>query len=152
MRQIPLKNYLLVIVILVATFFATLSIVDKFKDEDSQEKTMTIEEIKENELDNYLTERQEAIIYISSNKKDEEINKKVDKYINKKNLVEKVVYLDKDELSEDFDNQMKTKYKKEINTNTPNLVVFSNRKITKVVKIVNHRTVNVILSKVGELK
>ncbi len=152
MRQIPLKNYLLVIVILVATFFATLSIVDKFKDEDSQEKTMTIEEIKENELDNYLTERQEAIIYISSNKKDEEINKKVDKYINKKNLVEKVIYLDKDELSEDFDNQMKTKYKKEINTNTPNLVVFSNRKITKVVKIVNHRTVNVILSKVGELK
>ena len=152
MRQIPLKNYLLVIVILVATFFATLSIVDKFKDEDSQEKTMTIEEIKENELDNYLTERQEAIIYISSNKKDEEINKKVDKYINKKNLVEKVVYLDKDELSEDFDNQMKTKYKKEINTNTPNLVVFSNRKITKVVKILNHRTVNVILSKVGELK
>lgn len=152
MRQIPLKNYLLVIVILVATFFATLSIVDKFKDEDSQEKTMTIEEIKENELDNYLTERQEAIIYISSNKKDEEINKKVDKYINKKNLVEKVIYLDKDELSEDFDNQMKTKYKKEINTNTPNLVVFSNRKITKVVKILNHRTVNVILSKVGELK
>lgn len=152
MRQIPLKNYLLVIVILVATFFATLSIVDKFKDEDSQEKTMTIEEIKENELDNYLTERQEAIIYISSNKKDEEINKKVDKYINKKNLVEKVIYLDKDELSEEFDNQIKTKYKKEINTNTPNLVVFSNRKITKVVKIVNHRTVNVILSKVGELK
>lgn len=152
MRKIPFRNYLFVLIILVVTVIAAYDIVDRFKDDSQATKNTVLTEIKENELDEYITERTEAVIYISSDKDQKEINDEVSKYFKKHNLVDKAVYLDSDEVTEDFIKAFSKKYQKEIDISYPIVIIIENNKVTKVIRINNARNANELLKSIGDVQ
>ena len=73
MKKIGLKNYIIYILIVFVT--VALAIVFSFwykniKDEQTTKSMTAIAEIKETDLDNYLTENNNIIIYLGNSKKE----------------------------------------------------------------------------------
>lgn len=132
MRQIPKKNYIYALLILVITVPLTFLLINTFKN-NKEEYKIKIIEIKENELNNYLTETTETVIYYSSNEF-EELNKQVDKYVSKSEFKENTVYLDSSLVSENFEKTFIQKYNAK-NMKQPCLLLIENGKVTHSITI-----------------
>ena len=132
MRQIPKKNYIYALLILVITVPLTFLLINTFKN-NKEEYKIKIIEIKENELNNYLTETTETVIYYSSNEY-EELNKQVDKYVSKSEFKENTVYLDSSLVSEKFKKTFIQKYNAK-NMKQPCLLLIENGKVTHSITI-----------------
>ena len=132
MRQIPKKNYIYALLILVITVPLTFLLINTFKN-NKEEYKIKIIEIKENELNNYLTETTETVIYYSSNEY-EELNKQVDKYVSKSEFKENTVYLDSSLVSENFEKTFIQKYNAK-NMKQPCLLLIENGKVTHSITI-----------------
>ena len=132
MRQIPKKNYIYALLILVVTVPLTFLLMNTFKN-NKEEYKIKIIEIKENELNNYLTEKTETVIYYSSNEF-EELNKQVDKYVSKSEFKENTVYLDSSLVSENFEKTFIQKYNAK-NMKQPCLLLIENGKVTHSITI-----------------
>lgn len=132
MRQIPKKNYIYALLILVITVPLTFLLINTFKNKKEEYKIKIIE-IKENELNNYLTETTETVIYYSSNEF-EELNKQVDKYVSKSEFKENTVYLDSSLVSENFEKTFIQKYNAK-NMKQPCLLLIENGKVTHSITI-----------------
>lgn len=132
MRQIPKKNYIYALLILVVTVPLTFLLINTFKN-NKEEYKIKIIEIKENELNNYLTETTETVIYYSSNEF-EELNKQVDKYVSKSEFKENTVYLDSSLVSENFEKTFIQKYNAK-NMKQPCLLLIENGKVTHSITI-----------------
>ena len=132
MRQIPKKNYIYALLILVITVPLTFLLINTFKN-NKEEYKIKIIEIKENELNNYLTETTETVIYYSSNEF-EELNKQVDKYVSKSEFKENTVYLDSSSVSENFEKTFIQKYNAK-NMKQPCLLLIENGKVTHSITI-----------------
>lgn len=132
MRQIPKKNYIYALLILVITVPLTFLLINTFKNKKEEYKIKIIE-IKENELNNYLTETTETVIYYSSNEF-EELNKQVDKYVSKSEFKENTVYLDSSLVSENFEKTFIQKYNVK-NMKQPCLLLIENGKVTHSITI-----------------
>lgn len=132
MRQIPKKNYIYALLILVITVPLTFLLINTFKN-NKEEYKIKIIEIKENELNNYLTETTETVIYYSSNEF-EELNKQVDKYVSKSEFKENTVYLDSSLVSENFEKTFIQKYNAK-NMKQPCLLLIENGKVTHSVTV-----------------
>lgn len=132
MRQIPKKNYIYALLILVITVPLTFLLINTFKNNKEDYKIKIIE-IKENELNNYLTETTETVIYYSSNEF-EELNKQVDKYVSKSEFKENTVYLDSSLVSENFEKTFIQKYNAK-NMKQPCLLLIENGKVTHSITI-----------------
>lgn len=132
MRQIPKKNYIYALLILVITVPLTFLLINTFKN-NKEEYKIKIIEIKENELNNYLTEKTETVIYYSSNEF-EELNKQVDKYVSKSEFKENTVYLDSSLVSENFEKTFIQKYNAK-NMKQPCLLLIENGKVTHSITI-----------------
>lgn len=132
MRQIPKKNYIYALLILVITVPLTFLLINTFKN-NKEEYKIKIIEIKENELNNYLTETTETVIYYSSNEF-EELNKQVDKYVSKSEFKENTVYLDSSLVSENFEKSFIQKYNAK-NMKQPCLLLIENGKVTHSITI-----------------
>lgn len=65
MKKIPLKNYFIVGFLIIFTIFLTFYLMKKY-DSVKVKEINFVSEVKENELDSYITERQEVIIYMAS--------------------------------------------------------------------------------------
>jgi len=152
MRKVPFKNYVFALIILIITVVVAYDIVDKFKNNNQSTKNTVLTEIRENEIDDYVTERTEVVIYISSNKKDEEINKSVGEYFKKHNLSDKAVYLDSDELSNDFVKSFSEKYKSNIEINYPVVIVIEDNIITKMIRVTDSNKVDELLNNIGDIQ
>lgn len=114
MRKISTKNYVIymIIVLITITFVIFLSKwYETKKDGQTTHRMSSIVEIKEKDLDNYLVENPSIIIYLSNSHNIglKNFEKEFNKYILKNNLNKKMVYIDLNGVSKNFDKKLKNK-------------------------------------------
>lgn len=143
MKKIPLKNYFIVGFLIIFTIFLTFYLMKKY-DSVKVKEINFVSEVKENELDSYITERQEVIIYMASsnNKELDTFNKNLKKYTEDKNLKDLYVYLDLKNVSSNFYNKFNIKYLKEadnsvFNIKEPTFVIIRNGKMDSYLNNIN---------------
>lgn len=137
-KEIPLKNYILLSIVLILTIVVVIYFfLWKNTYEKSKLQTPILDDyllvINYNELNNYLVENKDAIIYVSK-LNDESIRLFENKFkniINKNNLNNKILYLDlTEELKENnIVKEINKKYGKEM-TEAPTIVITKDGKIS----------------------
>lgn len=148
-REIPLKNYIILSIILIITaLLAIYFYISYSKYEESKLNTPIIDKylrvIKYNELDDYLVENKDAIIYTSI-LEDKEVRDFEIKYKNvivNNSLRSSILYMD---LTEVINNQEKYKnfidsysLESENITQTPAILTFKDSKLIKIYSIKNN--------------
>lgn len=144
-RKIPLKNYILLAVTLIITIILVIYFYMWKQTYDSTKiNTMLmdkyIQKINYNELNDYLVENKNTVIYSSvlGNTKTKNFEEKLTKVIEENSLSNGLLYLD---LTEELKNKQ---IKKEIlekypelnnNIKAPLIIVFNNEKITSIYNI-----------------
>ncbi len=137
-KEIPLKNYILLSIVLILTIVVVIYFfLWKNTYEKNKLQTPILDDyllvINYNELNNYLVENKDAIIYVSK-LNDESIRLFENKFkniINKNNLNNKILYLDlTEELKENnIVKEINKKYGKEM-TEVPTIVIIKDGKIS----------------------
>lgn len=137
-KEIPLKNYILLSIVLILTIVVVIYFfLWKNTYEKSKLQTPILDEyllvINYNELNNYLVENKDAIIYVSklNNENIRLFENKFKNIINKNNLNNKILYLDlTEELKENnIVKEINKKYGKEM-TEVPTIVIIKDGKIS----------------------
>lgn len=144
-RKIPLKNYILLAVTLIITIILVIYFyMWKQTYDNTKINTMLmdkyIQKINYNELNDYLVENKNTVIYSSvlGNTKTKNFEEKLTKVIEENSLSNSLLYLD---LTEELKNKQ---IKKEIlekypelnnNIKAPLIIVFNNEKITSIYNI-----------------
>lgn len=158
LREIPLKNYLyLLLILIISTLF--LIYIYAWYETYNESKLYTgimnnyLTVINYNELDNYIIENKDAIIYVSV-LGNEDINKFEEKFknnISENNLKNTILYLNL--TSENIDRATK---ELQIDANFPYLVVYTNGQITDTysIKENNYSTKKIIkyLNRIGAIE
>lgn len=137
-KEIPLKNYILLSIVLILTIVVVIYFfLWKNTYEKSKLQTPILDEyllvINYNELNNYLVENKDAIIYVSklNNENIRLFENKFKNIINKNNLNNKILYLDlTEELKENnIVKEKNKKYGKEM-TEIPSIIIIKDGKIS----------------------
>ena len=137
-KEIPLKNYILLLIVLILTIVVIIYFfLWKNTYEKSKLQTPILDDyllvINYNELNNYLVENKDAIIYVSklNNENIRLFENKFKNIINKNNLNNKILYLDlTEELKEtNIVKKINKKYGKEM-TEVPTIVIIKDGKIS----------------------
>ena len=137
-KEIPLKNYILLSIVLILTIVVVIYFfLWKNTYEKSKLQTPILDDyllvINYNELNNYLVENKDAIIYVSklNNENIRLFENKFKNIINKNNLNNKILYLDlTEELKENnIVKKINKKYGKEM-TEVPTIVIIKYGKIS----------------------
>lgn len=146
-RKIPAKNYLLLILLFAVTIFIVAYLANAYKArEEYKLKNSTmgeiVEEIKTDEVSNYIIDNPNIMIYFSStiDKKVKKFEKEFRKYIVNEELSTKIIYVDTNEIKTDeFYNDFSNRYfDKELTNKSislkyiPNMVVLKDGKVTDV--------------------
>ena len=135
-KEIPLKNYILLSIVLILTIVVVIYFfLWKNTYEKSKLQTPILDDyllvINYNELNNYLVENKDAIIYVSklNNENIRLFENKFKNIINKNNLNNKILYLDlTEELKENnIVKEINKKYGKEM-TEAPTIVIIKDGK------------------------
>ena len=134
MRKIPLKNYFVLLVIVVITGVLTLYLSSVYREKNKTTTVMHgyISEITEKELTDYIIEKPIIFMYISDkfDLKNDDFEEDLKKEINKNNLKDYFVYLNSSDLTKEFSHFFKTNYNLEIDiTNTPILVLINDGEV-----------------------
>ena len=148
LREIPLKNYIYLFLILLGSFLLLIYINNWYNTYNKNKLNIGIMNdyltvINYNELDNYIIENKDAILYVSI-LGNEEINKFEQKFKNSiidNNLKNDILYLDLT-----TENITSATNKLQIDANFPYLVVYTNGKITDTynIKDINYDTKKII--------
>ena len=108
------KNYIYLIILIVCTIFLTLFLSSLYKKETIQVSYAyeNLNKITSKEFEEYLLENPDAIIYIGdkTNIKNNKIEKKIINKIIKLNLLEKAIYIEKEDIVNSFEKILKEKY------------------------------------------
>ena len=138
LREVPLKNYVYLFLILLGSFLLLIYINTWYETYNENKLNTSIMNeyltvINYNELDNYIIENKNAIIYVSI-LGDEDINRFEKKFKNdilENNLKNSILYLDLTK-----ENRTATTKELEIEQDFPYLVVYTNGQITDTYNIV----------------
>lgn len=132
-RRIGIQNYIAVIVIFLVTIGVVWGLRNWYISYQNYQLTIpvlkgTLKEIAVNEVDNYITENDDAIIYfeVSNEEESRKVSKGLIDIVKEKNLTDRVVYLNLSSLTDkdSFLKEFSSKYlEKEINY--PSIVVFN---------------------------
>ena len=131
-RKVPTKNYIYLFIIIIASIALMLYILEWYKTYNESKLNTGIlnnylQVINYNELDDYIVENKNAVIYVTI-LGNEEIRKFENNFKNTimdNNLRDKMLYLD---IPNENQNNVKNKLK--IENNLPYLVIYTNGKIT----------------------
>ena len=114
MKQIPKKNYFILIGLIFVTVFITLSLVNIYKNKDKLTSSIYnySNKITNEEFDEYMVESSDLIIYIADkyDLTNDSFEKSFMNKIDEINLKEKLIYIDKSQLSKEFLNKLKNNY------------------------------------------
>ena len=154
-KKIPVKNYIYLSIIVIASIFIIFYLYrwyDTYRESKLNISIMNnyLSVINYNELDDYIIENKNAIIYVSK-LGDEKINKfekSIKNMVVENDLRNSMLYLDV--TNDNFD---VVKEKLQINTSLPCIVVYTNGKITDVYSITNNnydmKKLNKYLNRIG---
>ena len=146
MKEKPLKNYIIFLILTFFTVFVVFFITKIYKQNieyNNQNNNIMsfLSEVKKEEFNTYILENHDAIIYLSSSikKENEDFERELRRYIKNKNLVKNVVYLDVNALDDKFYQDLKDNYlskklkEQDVDLKVvPNLFVFKDEKIVSV--------------------
>ena len=129
-RQIPTKNYFMLLGLTIVTFMVVLYFGSWYKTTNEYKNDISplisvLNSITIEELDSYLLDNPESIIYISGTEKNYEYEKELKKIIENNNLQQTIIYLNLKE--NDYDKMDKYYFNDKLKIN--NLVIFENNKI-----------------------
>lgn len=117
MRKIPIKNYVILAIIFIATIFVACYIKKVYENKElyenkTNERVNILYELKEDDLKSYLIENRDMMIYMSSakNKTIETFELEFKNYIIENELTKEIVYLNLDNVSSEFLKTFKDKY------------------------------------------
>ena len=129
MREVPTKNYIILSCLAVGVIVISLILSNVYRTTHKEDYTPIIKEviteIKYDDLDNYLQENLDVVLYIndSSVKSNRKLEKKVKKIITDNGISRYFVYIEKDK-------ELIEKYK--LGSNTPIFIAYQNGIITEV--------------------
>lgn len=140
-RNIPVKNYFIVLVISILTLVALFLSCNYYKNyqkyqDETNSPISTLSEIKGDELNNYLVENHNIMLYLSNNY-DNELEKEFVKKLEKKEYISDVVYINTSELDQNFYDNLTNYFEENVTFNKENhtLLIVKNGKIVKVLNI-----------------
>ena len=140
MKNIPIKNYFYLLIILVITVVLTINILNMYKLSKRVETEFYkyANTISSKEFDSYITEYPDSIIYIydkyNTDYKDfeTEFKENIEQSYYKNNLV----YMDKKNINKKFKNKLKENYNIELEyNNMPIILIVEDGVITKKVEV-----------------
>lgn len=142
-KNIPVKNYIILVILTILTFvllFYLASYYQKRKEYESSIDTRMnfLSEVKENELEHYILENDDVLIYISdsTDTKYRTFEKQLKTLMVGEDLTKDVIYMDMYKVSKQFSNHIKHDLAAETlqleNLVYPNVLTISSGKITSV--------------------
>lgn len=127
-REIPFKNYIILGLIVVATILLVFGISNWYQQSKIEKHDVLknlLSEIKEEELESFILENPNAIIYLMKDYTKDDT--KIKNYIVDNELKNKIVIVDCSEKDIDL-----SKYNKNKKVVVPNFIIFEHGKISKV--------------------
>lgn len=140
MRKIPFKNYFILVLLLMFVFFFTLALANMYTNK-IQVKTDFFEAFKRidvNDFNQYIIENPDAIIYISSvyDEANKQFEKDFRKVLNKNNLHDFVVCIDKSTLNKESEEQINLILNTNIDfSHQPIILVLDEKQIKNIVYV-----------------
>lgn len=133
MRKVPLKNYIIMSIILIAIVITTIFLANIYNNRFTKTSIMYnyLSEIKKKDIDTYLLEKPNIILYVSDKYdiSNEKIEEKIKNNIIKYNAKEYFVYLDLNDNNKDFIDTLNKKYNGHINKQIPLIIIIEEGKI-----------------------
>lgn len=133
MREVPKKNYIIMLIIIIAIVLVTIFLSNIYNNRFQKTSVLYnyLSEIKKKDLDSYLLEKPEIIIYASNkyNNSNEKQETKIMKQIIDNNIYEYIVYLNLEDKKLNILNSLNKKYDGKLKNKLPVLIVFENGKI-----------------------
>lgn len=136
MKKTNSKNYIILVILLIVTVFLTLTLVSVYKSKEkfASEFYNLSNKITVDELEEYIIENPDSIIYISD-KYDltkEDFEMKLNNKLKELNLEEKFVYIDTAEMTKEDSNVLEKKYRVNFKEeDTPIILVVIEKEIAK---------------------
>ena len=135
----PLKNYLIYIILIIATVVLTLfwrkSILYDY-----------VSEIKTDDFEQFMIESPDAIIYISNiqNSNNTKFEKRFKKKIDSLNIKDSVVFINKESIDSTFLNLLKRQYGLSLNINETSLIIINDNTLVDCIYIDDDFDINTI--------
>ena len=150
MREIPRKNYYILVILIITTILLTLSLVIVYKNREKMVSNFYkySNSITNEEFDEYMLENSDLIIYISDkyDLSNESFERKFKTKLDDLNLKSKLIYIDKKELTKTFLERLKNKYDIILDINKlPTIFIMIDKKIIKSVYITFESEVDSII-------
>lgn len=135
MREIPIKNYFILIIIIIVVALSTIILTNIYNNRFKTTSIMYnyLSEIKKNDIDTYLLEKPNTILYIAdkyditNNKIEEKLKEEIIKY----NAKDYFVYLNINTNNIEFIDKLNQKYSGNINKQFPVLVIIEDGLVSK---------------------
>ena len=135
MKKIPVKNYFILLIIVILVAILTIILTNIYNNRLRKTSIMYnyLSEIKKNDIDTYLTEKPNIILYISdkyditNNKIEEKLQNEIIKY----NAKDYIVFLNINTKNIEFIDKLNKKYNGKIEKKLPVLVVIEDSQIQK---------------------
>ena len=133
MREVPKKNYIIMLIIIITIVLVTIFLSNIYNNRFQKTSVLYnyLSEIKKKDLDAYLVEKPDIIIYASNkyNNSNEEQERKIMQQIIDNNIYEYIVYLNLEDKKLNILNSINKKYDGKLKNKLPVLIVFENGKI-----------------------
>lgn len=150
MKKIPNKNYIILIVLLAVTVLLTLFIADIYTSKNKLTSNFyeISNKITPTEFNQYMSEHSDVIIYISD-KYDltyESFEKEFESKLGELNLKENLVYIDKEQIDDEFLVELKNTYRINIDIErTPIIVVIVDNTVVKNIYVDSNSNVDIFI-------
>lgn len=138
MKRIPLKNYFILGIILVSSIFIVLYINKLYLSTKNNDNILNgfIKEIKTQEIDNYIIENPNFIIYLGyKNNDNKSFEKKFKKLVTKYDLQKDIVFIDISQFNDETFNKFCKKYADKLLEKDSSLIIVDNQKVIDVLDI-----------------
>lgn len=138
MKKIPLKNYFILGIILASSIFIVLYINKLYLSTKNNDNILNgfIKEIKTQEIDNYIIENPNFIIYLGyKNNDNKSFEKKFKKLVTKYDLQKDIVFIDISQFNDETFNKFCKKYADKLLKKDSSLIIVDNQKVIDVLDI-----------------
>ena len=147
MKKKPIKNYIILLLIILVTVFTVFLVSNIYKESKRVESDFYkfANTITNKEFDVYVTEFPNSIIYIYDKYSNEykEFENELKSKIETSYLTNNFVYIDKRELNKKFINNIKENYDTEIKyNNKPVIIIISDKEIVNVIEVNEETNIN----------
>lgn len=146
----PKKNYIYLVVLIIATIVLTLTFSIIYKNEVIKTCYLyeNLNKITTLELDEYIMENPDSIIYIGDKNdlSNNKFEKKLLKQLKKHNLLENSVYIEKNEVTKEFKNSLKNEHSQVYDeSKLPMILIVIDGGIEKIIDVSNDSSADTII-------